>query len=262
MIIFENHLVNTQISNVEGGLRATANNQKKQRPLVTVITAVLNGANAIEKTIQSVLVQKQHHIEYLVIDGGSTDGTIDILRRYSDSIDYWISAPDKGIYDAFNRGWKLASAESHILFLGAGDRIISLPPIEVIEKSEVVYGNVVFDEGNRFTSKADFRLRLGNTLHHQSLLVKKSLSPDSPFDTAFKTYADFDFNQRLHKQKVKFTFAKEFASYALPGGHSKDFQMGESLRIVRKNFGLFYAGIAFMYYLAQSLRNKVTNREN
>jgi glycosyltransferase involved in cell wall biosynthesis len=246
---------------MEGGLRITSRAQRQERTLITVITAVFNGCQALEKTIQSVLAQKNHSLEYIVIDGGSTDGTLDILRKYDKDLGYWMSAPDKGIYDAFNKGWKLASDESFVLFLGAGDLLISLPDEKVIIPSEVVYGNVVFDEGTKFTSKVDFRLKLGNTVHHQAMLVKKSLSPASPFDLRFGTYADFDFNQRLFKQKVTFTYAGDFEAYALPGGISQAFRMGESLRIVYKNFGFFYAGLAFVYYIAQRIRNRIAGRQ-
>jgi glycosyltransferase involved in cell wall biosynthesis len=247
---------------VEGGLRITSSSRREKSPLITVITAVFNGSQFLERTILSVLAYKKKlELEYLVIDGGSTDGTLEILKKYDDAVDYWTSAPDKGIYDAFNKGWNLSSDDSFVLFLGAGDILLTLPDATLISGSQVVYGHVMFDEGRRFTSKVDFRLRLGNTIHHQAMLVKKSLCPVSPFDLKFRTYADFDFNQRLLKQGVKFTFADHFASYALPGGESKDFRMRESLEIVRKNFGILYAGIAFLYYVMQQVRDSIVNRK-
>ncbi|MBL7985738.1 MAG: glycosyltransferase, partial [Flavobacteriales bacterium] len=73
-------------------------------PLVSIVTVVYNGAATLERTIQSVLAQSHPRIEYIIMDGGSTDGTLDILRRYDDRIAYWRSAKDKGIYDAMNKG--------------------------------------------------------------------------------------------------------------------------------------------------------------
>ena len=90
------------------------------RPLITVITAVFNGADVLEQTILSVLNQSYDNIEYIIVDGGSTDGTLDIIRRYEDRIDYWCSEPDNGIYDAWNRGMSFARGE-WIAFLGSDD---------------------------------------------------------------------------------------------------------------------------------------------
>ncbi len=216
---------------------------------------VYNSVQEIESTILSVSDQRADEINYIIIDGGSTDGTVDIIKKYNNKIHYWISEKDKGIYDAFNKGWNLAPQDSYILFLGSGDKIISLPNLALIRDSEVVYGSVVLNQKQTFRSKADFRLRLGNTLHHQALLIKKGLCPESPFDLRFKTYADFDFNQRLLKQKVKFTFDNTFMSYALPGGVSQKFKLTESLTIVNKNFGITFVLLSFVYYVMQYLKN-------
>ena len=207
----------------------------------------------IEKTIQSVLAQQNYNIEYIVIDGGSNDETIGIIKKYEHAIHYWISEPDKGIYDAFNKGWNVASAESFVLYLGAGDLLKVLPDERAFEDADVVYGNVMLGETTIFRSKVDFRLKLGNTLHHQALFIKKSLFPFSPFELKYKTYSDFDLNQKLLKRKTKFYHDERFISYALPGGASRNFQLQESLDIVRKNFGLFYAMLAFFYYIAQGI---------
>ena len=75
-------------------------NNKKKEPLVTIITPVYNGVKYLEQTIQSVLSQSYQNIEYIVIDGGSTDGTVDIIKKYEKFISYWVSEKDKGISDA------------------------------------------------------------------------------------------------------------------------------------------------------------------
>ena len=135
-----------------------------------------------------------------MIDGGSTDGTLDIIRKYADRIAYWVSEPDAGIYHAMNKGWAAARADSFILFLGAGDRIVSLPgDMERFSADEVVYGTVLMGDDRVFRARADFHLKLYNSLHHQALLVHKTLHPDPPFDCSYRLYADFDFNQRLKK---------------------------------------------------------------
>ena len=90
------------------------------RPLVSVVTVVFNGEKYLEETIQSVINQTYDNVEYTLIDGGSTDGTVDIIRKYEDKIAYWISEPDNGIFDAMNKGADKATGE-YIYYLNAGD---------------------------------------------------------------------------------------------------------------------------------------------
>lgn len=115
----------------EGGLRTQAyfkgaqfrNGQTPDvisAPLITVITAVFNAEKTLEDTILSIINQSYGNIEYIIIDGGSTDSSIDIIRKYQHVIDYWISEPDDGIYDAWNKGVSLAGGD-WISFLGADD---------------------------------------------------------------------------------------------------------------------------------------------
>lgn len=107
---------------LQGGLRTQGHYKKscQNRPLITIITAVYNGASYLEKTILSILNQDYENVEYIIIDGGSTDGTLDILKKYDDQIDYWISEKDKGISDAFNKGIQLSTGD-YINFQGDGD---------------------------------------------------------------------------------------------------------------------------------------------
>jgi glycosyltransferase involved in cell wall biosynthesis len=95
---------------------------------ISIITVVLNDASQLEATIQCVIEKKTTvDLDYLIIDGGSTDGTIDIIKRYDKQLYYWTSERDSGIYSAMNKGWMSAANDNFILFLGAGDRLISLP---------------------------------------------------------------------------------------------------------------------------------------
>ncbi len=91
---------------IHGGKRFKKNNHSK--PLISIVTVVLNGEKYIENTIKSVLKQKKKNYEYIIIDGGSSDKTLNIIKKYSNKISYWVSEKDKGIYDAFNKGMKLA----------------------------------------------------------------------------------------------------------------------------------------------------------
>ena len=96
---------------------------------VTVVTVTYNAQDYLEKTIQSIISQSYSDIEYIIIDGGSTDGTLDIIKKYEKNITYWVSESDNGIYDAMNKGIKKASGE-WINFMNAGDGFVDTNSIE------------------------------------------------------------------------------------------------------------------------------------
>ena len=222
----------------------------KLNPRITVITAVLNRADELAVTIQSVLACNRPNLDYIIIDGGSTDGTLELIEAYSGSLKYWISEPDLGVYDAMNKGWQQADSESWILFLGAGDRLISLPD-ELPSPGclEVLFGNVLLHDNQVFYAGADFRLRLFNTLHHQALLIPKRVHSQPPFNLEYTHYADFDFNQRLYKKQISFRFHPHLQSYAAPGGMTENLALDELRRIVRKNFGAFWAALTVIGFM-------------
>jgi len=218
---------------------------------ISVITVVKDGIRHFEKTVLNVIEKKAAaNIDYIVIDSGSTDGTLDIIKKYANHISYWVSEPDNGIYDAMNKGWAAAD-NSFILFLGAGDRIISLPnSMDSYSKNDVVYGTVNMGEKTVFTARADFHLKLYNSLHHQALLVNKAFHPTPPFDLRYSIYADFDFNQRLMIGGANFVYSPDFIGYARPGGVSDRKCFAESLRIVSSNYGFLWASLALLGYYA------------
>jgi len=231
-------------SGLEGGLRLAGYGKaaSETNPLVSIITVTLNGGRLLEQTIKSVLELEYSNVEYIIIDGGSKDTTPDILRKYNEQIDYWISEPDEGIYDAMNKGWSLANEKAFILYLGAGDTIISLPAdMAQYKNTDIIYGRVSLGQGKTSQSKADFTLRLTNTLHHQALLINKSIHPQPPFDRRFKVYADFDFSQRLYKKGYNFIKSENFLSAASPAGASRIYARDEMASVIRKNYGPLYA---------------------
>ena len=217
---------------------------------ISIVTVVKNGACHLEETIVSI-VEKMATVEidYIIIDGGSIDGTTDIIKKYADKITYWISEPDNGIYDAMNKGWAVAAENSFILFIGAGDRIISLPgDMNCYCQDDVVYGSVQMGENTTFRARADFHLKIYNSLHHQALLVNKARHLSPPFKCRYPVYADFDLNQRLKKSGANFIYSQDFISYARPGGVSDQNCFTESLSVITANYGFLWAAIALLSY--------------
>ena len=176
------------------------------RPLITVITAVFNGANSIERTILSVLNQTYDNVEYLIIDGGSTDETLDTIRKYDDSIDYWVSEPDAGIYHAWNKGTRLASGD-WIAFIGAGDTysvaaiesyVASIracggnPPEFISSRVNVTSGSNLLRTIGRPWSWRSFR-RFMNVAHVGSLHSRNLFEKRGLFDTSYRICGDYEF---------------------------------------------------------------------
>src|SRR5690554_1584625 len=129
----------------EGGLRLQGlyKTSSEDKPLITVVTVVYNGAEFLEDTIKSVIEQTYDNVEYIIVDGGSIDGTLEIIKKYGHAIDYWVSEPDKGIYDAMNKGINLMCG-GWVVFLNADDYFVSNDVISKInfKDFEFIYGNI------------------------------------------------------------------------------------------------------------------------
>ena len=152
-----------------------------QKPLISIITVVLNSVETIEKTIKSIIGQSFTNYEYIIIDGGSNDGTIDIIRKYSSYISYWISEPDKGIYDAMNKGIAYAKGE-YIGILNSDDWYVknSLSTIaNQIQNNpniDIIYGNILryYSESNIVVADTNHRkLYKWNSIGHSAAFVRK-----------------------------------------------------------------------------------------
>jgi glycosyltransferase involved in cell wall biosynthesis len=244
---------------LEGGLRLSNNycsQNLSNQPLITIITVVFNGEKFIEDTIKNIVKINQiyKNVKYIVIDGGSNDGTVEIIRKYEADIEYWMSEPDNGIYDAMNKGWSLADHNSHILFLGAGDLILGLPTIDELHCNKAIFGKVSIGNNNFYDSIFSWKIKLGNTLHHQALLIHKSLCESPPFNTQYKVYGDYDLNARLFNEGVNFVFSESFSAYALPNGLTRKLYIQECLKVIEKNFGITWKALAMIYYLYQGFK--------
>lgn len=177
---------------------------------VSVITVVYNNAKKIERAIKSVINQTYGDIEYIVVDGGSTDGTLAIIKRYQGYISKWISEPDEGIYDAFNKGIRLSSGDI-VAFLNSDDVYANEKVIEKVvnkfQESEAggVYGDLVYtDQGGRivrYWKAGEYRrelLKRGWMPPHPTLFLKKRIYQDyGLYRTDMKISSDYDICLRL-----------------------------------------------------------------
>jgi glycosyltransferase involved in cell wall biosynthesis len=183
-----------------GGKRLSAQSNL-DRPLITIVTVVLNGNNDLESCILSVLRQKCDNLEYIILDGGSTDGTLDILRKYENSIDYWVSEPDRGIYDAMNKAVYLARGR-WVYFLGCDDTLCdSLASVADCLKDEqtIYYGNA-FMTGTQHVYDGEFgawKLSRRN-ICHQAIFYPRSVLELWQFNLKYPVLADWELNIRCY----------------------------------------------------------------
>ncbi len=146
---------------------------------LSIITINYNNSSGLKKTLESVVCQTFADYEYLIIDGGSTDGSVDVIKQYSDKLNYWVSEPDKGIYNAMNKGIKKAIGQ-YCLFLNSGDRLTDrniLNQVFGIPFSEdIVYGDALIDNMHQsYPEKIKLSYLISKSLAHQSTFIRKSL---------------------------------------------------------------------------------------
>lgn len=167
---------------------------------VSVITVCYNCGKVIEKTLESVINQTYKSIEYVIVDGGSTDDTLSILKKYNNRINILMSEPDKGVYDAMNKGVKLASGD-WVLFMNAGDVFYSNDVVERIFSNvvdpnvEILFGDTMNDNNGvkKIIKYGDLKRHKYMPSCHQSIFVKRDTLLTAPFDLNFKVAADYLF---------------------------------------------------------------------
>ena len=179
---------------------------------VSVVTVCYNAVQTLEKTMLSVLNQTYPDVEYIIIDGGSTDGTVDIIKKYADRLAYWVSEPDKGIYDAMNKGIKVATGE-WINFMNAGDTFYKVDTLEKVsasfdeQKADIIYGDVnnVLFWGSKISKPFPITgLTKRMVFSHQSSFVKMSLMKEYEFSLRYRIAGDYNFF--YHQYILKKTF--------------------------------------------------------
>lgn len=223
---------------------------QSEQPLVSIITATFNDAGALRTTAQSIRESTYRNIEWVVIDGGSDDGTVDVIRQNADIVGYWVSEPDRGIYDAWNKGVTVARG-SWISFLGAGDRyhadaldryvsaIGAANPIPLLATSRVRHvdssGKVLRVWGSPFDSGRLRKLmNIGHcgALHHKSLFERFG-----PFDISYRSASDYEFLMRCCRGELRAIYVDMAATDMLVGGISTGYRGLVETYHIQKRYG-------------------------
>lgn len=272
---------------IEGGARIKQV-RRTADPKVSIVTVVYNGAATLERTVQSVLGQDLPGIEYIIVDGGSTDGTLDIIRRYEDRLAYWISEKDRGIYDAMNKGISLCTGE-WIGLINADDAYadgairLAMQVVEGRAGVNIVHGDILINYPNgsskvKHARSSGFLLKYWEmVLNHPSFFVRRSYYQGRPFDPGFRVSGDHhwtlrawieDPDQFLYVPKVLAHFTAGGASMTNPlgtvlresdrMGRSLGFKPWESLLARSVRIGLYLPGMGKLWFnqMMSPLRKK------
>jgi glycosyltransferase involved in cell wall biosynthesis len=230
---------------------------------ISVAIVCRNALAGLQRTLESIQAMEDPRLHCVIIDGGSSDGTGSWLRNADLGMSMsYLSEPDSGIYDAMNKAWLASPPHAFVLFLGAGDLLISVPDDEQLRDAQgsplpLVIGRV--DIGDvPFRSKWGGMMRLRNTAHHQGLLIHRAIHPAAPFDAGLKVYGDWDFNLRLLRIGVKAVHRPNLHAFAEPGGLSWIPNLTEIRLVAARNGGwlIGFASWALNWYSLQRRRNQ------
>jgi len=246
-------------------------------PIFSIITVTRNAARVLEQTILSVLNQTNSNIEFVIIDGASEDGTVDIIKRYQSGINYWISEPDKGIYDAMNKGLEAATGD-YVWFLNAGDVLKHNEIVaELTEISkyythpDIIYGetDLMDQNGHVFAErrlKAPEKLtwksfRMGMLVCHQAFIAKRLVMPT--FNVLYRFSADFEWCIRCMKRADMIVNSRlRLVNYLYTGltTANRKQSLKERYAIMCEYYGKFAASIAHGWFVCRYLWAKLTNK--
>lgn len=230
-----------------------------EKPLISVVTVCFNAVRDIEKTILSVINQTYQNIEYIIIDGGSTDGTVDIIKKYAGHITYWVSEPDKGIYDAMNKGIKVATGE-WINFMNAGDVFYDDSVVEKFFNTtlnhnvKVIYGDCVMkglEHKSLCKAKPLSVFYKQQPFYHQSVFIKTEYCQ---YDINLRIASDYKLSRNIYEKYGKSAFFyKSFpvSIYDMTGISSCN------KRLCREEYNKLYYEYNVLYGFWDSLKLKI-----
>lgn len=245
----------------EGGLRLSAS-ATNISPIVSIIIVVFRARQELHLLLESIFRSATGSFEVIVVDGASDDGSIDVLRKWSDKITYWLSEPDSGIYDAMNKGLAAARGE-YVWHLNAGDRLRKIP-WQSLERcsqddTDLLSCCVLMDSTTIFTPRTGYRLLIENTWHHQGTFYRRT--SHLGYNVNYRVYGDFDLNQRTAKAGLTVTFSNEVVADHRNDGVSvvgKNLHWREYLRIVGVNSGPLFVPAACFWLLLLPLRTGIS----
>ena len=236
----------------------------------SIITVTYNDFENLKITLNSVKNQKFKDFEYIIIDGGSTDGTIEYFDKFSqDEFNIkFFTGKDEGIYDAMNKGVLKANGE-YIIFLGASDTFYSDNILEEVNdifdknKTDILYGKVIFssgeNKGKEFGGKLNFfGILLDQYVAHQSVFAKRDLLEMYPFDLNYKFLSDQDFMLNVKEHKYKMKYLNIVISYYDGMGFSSD--ISKRREILNERIRLLKNHNRLIYYIRQ-IGHYIKNRE-
>jgi glycosyltransferase involved in cell wall biosynthesis len=211
--------------------------------IVTIITVCRNHAQELERTIRSVESQTWQEREYLVIDGASTDDTLDVIKAHETSITRWISEPDQGIYDAMNKGVRMAQGE-WVIFMNAGDTFASDDTLQRVfgspQNADVIYGDVIKGE---LVKKAEAPRNAHRMFYcHQSAFVRTRCLREFPFDIRHRMSADFKQVKQLYLSgKTFLQLDFPVANFDTQGVSNKNRSAGlyDNIQVIRETDSLW-----------------------
>lgn len=213
----------------KSGFCAKKDSLKEGKPLVSVITVVFNGEVFLEQTILSVINQTYCNVEYIIIDGGSTDNTLGLIKKYEHAIDYWVSEKDNGIYDAMNKGIGHSTGQ-WINFMNCGDSFYDSSMLKGIFQDEcfsgidIIYGNhnVIYQQGSERLVVAGRLENLwkGSQFCHQASFIRSEYHQNNLFNVKNEIVADFEFFYKAFKEGSKFKFINYVVANYRSGGVS------------------------------------------
>lgn len=242
----------------EGGLRTKGYFKKsyKNKPLVSIITAVFNGEKYIEQTIRSVLKQTYDNIEYIIIDGGSSDQTLEIIKNNECYLDYWVSESDEGISDAFNKGVKTSTGDI-ICILNADDWYEPNSIQMVVENfynADILYGEMnLWRDGQRLSTPTPDHTKLIDdmTLRHPSTFLKRHVYTSiGLFNPSYKLAMDYELLLRAYDNGFSFKYINAGLSNMQDGGISTKYWLNatKEVRKAKIEQGRIWVNAYFYYF--------------
>jgi glycosyltransferase involved in cell wall biosynthesis len=247
------------------------------QPILSVVTIVYNNVKDIERTILSVIGQTYQHIEYIVVDGLSTDGTLGVIHKYESRIARIISEKDEGIYDAMNKGLAAAKGD-YVIFMNSGDEFYDAETVAAVfasaDDADIYYGETEMIDNNgqslgqrrhKAPKKFSWRsFKYGMSVSHQAIYIKRSLA--EPYDRQYELSSDIDWILRIAKKAKTIVNVNRYVAKYLVGGMSKKKHkqsLVERFNIMKKHYGLlptiFNHGMIAFNLGWYWLKNKRTN---